>query len=430
MEATRVAERHSAIVRTRHDCRLCGSERLHRLWSFGETPLANNYVTPEHVASMGNQVAEVFAPLDVYQCDTCHLVQLRDVVDPTVLFGEYLYVSSTSPAFVQHFVSYADTLVKRFDLTNDDLVVDVGSNDGVLLKPLQQRGVRVLGVEPALAIAARATADGIETIAQFFTPAVARAIVTQHGPARLVTANNVFAHTDNVIEFVQAVHEVLQPNGVFVFEVQYLGDLMLKNLFDIVYHEHLCYYHIHPLVEFFARQGMQVFDVQRLPVHGGSLRVYVARQATDHAPIPQHPRLQRLLREEESAGLNTNTPYQAFAQRIAENKEKLQKLLHGLKASGKRIAGYGAPAKATTLCYVFGLNSLLDYIVDDSSLKQGRLMPGTHIPIVPATALTQDPVDVCLLLAWNFAEPIMAAHPAFTQRGGRWLIPVPEPRLL
>lgn len=421
-DTAQIKEPSRAIVATRSECRLCGSTHVEKIWSFGATPLANEYILPQDVST-----PEPFAPLDVYQCMDCHLVQLLDVVDPKILFSNYLYVSSTSPTFVAHFETYAATLIQRFALGSADLVVDIGSNDGVLLKPLQRAGVKVLGIEPAANIARQANADGVETVAEFLTKAVAEKLVREHGTARVIAANNVFAHTDGVAGMVEAIKVLLAPNGVFVFEVQYLGDLLDQNLFDIVYHEHVCYYHLHPLVKFFRHCGLEVFDVERQAVHGGSLRVYVAR----HGVIPVETRVTQLLAQEEAAELNTLKPYQEFAQRIIANKQKLAVILAGIKAQGKIIAGYGAPAKATTLTYVFGIDrQILDYIVDDSPLKQGRLMPGTHIPIVSPQHFSLKPPDYCLILAWNFAEPIMENNASFASTGGQWIIPVPTPRIV
>lgn len=400
---------------------MCGSKRLTKIWDFGKTPLANAYLKPHNVRKK-----EIFAPLTVTKCNDCHLVQLTHVVDPKVLFGNYLYVSSTSPSFVKHFEDYATTLRKRFKLSKKDLVVDVGSNDGVLLKPLKKAGVQVLGIEPAKNIARQANKEGIKTVAEFFLPKTAKKLAATYGRARAISANNVFAHTDDLDAFVEAVKEILAPDGVFVFEVQYLKDLLEKNLFDIVYHEHVCYYHLYPLMKFFKKHGLEVFDVERPEVHGGSIRVYVGRGRKITA------RLNKLLKEEEKAGLNTLKPYQAFAKRIEKNKKKLRAILENIKRQGKRVAGYGAPAKATTLMYAFDLGKHdVEYIVDDSPFKQGRLMPGTHVRIVkPAALHSQGKPEYILILAWNFAEPIMQNNAWFSKKGGKWIVPVPEPRVV
>ena len=408
----------SPPVSARADCRLCGSRDLSTVLSFGETPLANSYLSS---ADLGKP--ELFAPLVVNFCNACSLVQLRDVVDPAVLFSHYLYVSGTSPAFVAHFADYAATMIERFSLGAESLVVDIGSNDGSLLTQFKNRGTRILGLDPALNIASEATARGIPTIVGFFTREAAQVIAAGHGKARLITANNVFAHTDDVAEFIEAVKDLLAPDGVFVFEVQYLKDLIEKNLFDIIYHEHLCYYHVTPLVPFFERRGLQIVGVDRVPTHGGSIRVAVARQSGPHARAG----LDEILAGE--AALNDRRTYDAFAERIASNKARLLEMIAAIKTRNERIVGYGAPAKATTLGYAFGLDrSNLEYIVDDATLKQGLFMPGTHVPITLPETLYDNPPHYCLILAWNFADAIMKSHARFRDIGGRFIIPVPEPR--
>ncbi|TSC72504.1 MAG: SAM-dependent methyltransferase [Parcubacteria group bacterium Gr01-1014_38] len=416
--------RTKSIITKTTACRLCGSQRRTDVWSFGETPLANAYRTVEELGQ-----PEFVAPLTVARCEACQLVQLRETVDPTVLFRDYLYVSSTSPTFVAHFDAYAAHLTERFHLRAGTFVIDIGSNDGILLKPLRARGVRALGVEPVAHIADRANAEGAETLPAFFSRSLAREIRSRYGPATVITANNVFAHMPDLDDALQGVQELLAEDGVCAFEVQYLGDLLEKNLFDIVYHEHLCYYHVAPLVPFFARHGFELFDVQRVPVHGGSIRVFVQRA---NGPHPTETRIQELLDAERAQGLHTLEPYRAFWQRVQTNKESLVRLLSHLRASGKRLAGYGAPAKATTLLQTFGIGpETLEYIVDDDTkFKQGRYMPGSHIPIVAPERLYRDRPDACLILAWNFAEPLMHTHRRFTQQGGRFIVPVPEPRIV
>lgn len=410
-----------ALCTHRSTCRLCGGRRLAKVWSFGKTPLANAYVDPART-----DAPEPFFPLDVFRCEDCRLVQLICVVDPALLFAHYQYVSSTSAVFRAHFEAYAAHIIERFRLTGASFVVDVGSNDGVLLKPFRKHGIRTLGIDPAENIARIARADGIETEVAFFTPEIAKRIARARGRADIITANNVFAHTDDVTGFVAAVQELLASGGVFVFEVQYLGDLLEKNLFDIVYHEHLCYYHVHPLVTFFARHGFDVFDVGRVETHGGSIRVFVQRKNGPHARARG---LDDLLAHEEECGLNRIGTYRRFAERIRSNKAKLHAIIREIKGKGGRIAGYGAPAKLTTFLYAFGLDGKsLDYIVDDDRImKQGKLTPGTRIPIVDPGKLYEDKPAFCLILAWNFAEQIMNAHKRFTEQGGKFIVPVPFP---
>ena len=412
---------YKKVVHARSDCRLCGSTDLVQVLSFGETPLANAYL-----ASADLDTPELCAPLVVNACRACKLIQLRDVVDPEVLFSNYLYVSGTSPVFVAHFADYAKTVAQRFSLSGDSLVVDVGSNDGVLLSHFKKEGTKILGVDPAQNIAEEATRKGIPTIAKFFTPETARGIVAEHGKASIITANNVFAHTDDVVGFVESVKELLLPDGIFIFENQYLKDLIEQNLFDMIYHEHLCYYHLTPLVPFFQRLGLRIFDVEHVPTHGGSIRVFVG---WEDGPHKTSEKVGHVLRGE--TVLNTVSTYHAFAERIDAIGKKLRSLLGEFRRHDKRIVGYGAPAKATTLCYALGINgNMLEYIVDDSKMKQGLYMPGTHIPIkVPDTLYTDTP-DYCLILAWNFADSIVKNHQQFIKNGGAFILPVPIPRIL
>ncbi|MFA6006944.1 MAG: class I SAM-dependent methyltransferase [Candidatus Paceibacterota bacterium] len=412
---------YKKVVHARSDCRLCGSPDVVQVLSFGETPPANAYLAPADL-----DTPELFAPLVVNACKSCKLIQLRDVIDPEVLFGNYLYVSGTSPVFVAHFADYAKTVAQRFSLSGDSLVVDVGSNDGVLLSHFKKEGTKILGIDPAQNIAKEATKNGIPTIAKFFTPETARGIVAKHGKASIITANNVFAHTDDVVGFVESVKELLLPEGVFIFENQYLKDLIEQNLFDMIYHEHLCYYHLTPLVPFFQRLGLRIFDVEHVPTHGGSIRVFVGREGGPHKTSERVQQMQ----DTESA-LNTVSTYYAFAERIDAIGKKLRSLLEDFRREGKRVVGYGAPAKATTLCYALGIDgNMLEYIVDDSKMKQGLYMPGTHIPIKASDTLYTDKPDYCLILAWNFADSIVKNHQRFKKNGGVFILPVPTPSIL
>lgn len=406
------------------ECRFCDSTDLINIWSFGKTPLANSYIAKADLSK-----PEHLVPLDVCRCRKCNLVQLRETVSPDLLFKNYLYVSSTSPSFVEHFKNYASTLVERFQLPKNSLVIEIGSNDGILLKPFKSLGMKVLGVEPAEQIAEKTNQEGIETLNHFFSDELAETILKTKGTAKIIAANNVFAHMPNVKGIVSGVKKLLSPDGVFVFEVQYLKSLLEKNLFDVVYHEHLFYYHIYPLINYFDNLGMRVFDVELVPVHGGSIRVFVSDKKSNHKVTE---RLGSMLRDESEAGLNSDMPYVEFKNRIDQNRVNLKKMLEDLKSKGKRKVGYGAPAKATTLLYAFGIGGeTLDYIVDDDKkFKQGRFMPGSHIPIVPPEMLYEDKPDYCLILAWNFAEPILKKHEEFTKQGGKFIIPVPFPKII
>jgi SAM-dependent methyltransferase len=407
-------------MRTRTDCRLCGSRRLTRVFSLAPTPPANEFVGE----AQRGRPQERF-PLDVHLCTTCGHVQLLDIVDPERLFRNYVYVSATSPVFVDHFRRYAEALLALTGMPKGSRVVEIGSNDGTLLRFFQEAGMRVLGIDPARRIAEEATKGGIETLPEFFDRSLATRLRAKGWEAALILANNVFAHADDLHTIAEGVAHLLAPEGLFVFEVSYLLDVFEKTLFDTIYHEHLSYHTVKPLVGFFERHGLELVDVLRVDSHGGSLRGLVKRRG---ARRPRQSTVDTLMAEEAGLGLHGPEAYQRFFARIEERKRELAALLTGLKAEGKRIAGFGAPAKATTLMFHFGLGpGTLEYVIDESPLKQGLYTPGHHIPVVPPASL-YDPArrpDYALILAWNFAESIIKKHQAFREAGGRFIVPLP-----
>lgn len=410
---------NESVCHRRATCRLCDSKDLEQVLALEPSPPANSFVSRERL----DIVQEKF-PLDVAICGHCGHVQLRDVVDPRLLFEDYVYVSGTSPVFVDHFRRYAADVVERLDIKRGDLVVDIGSNDGTLLRFFQAAGCRVLGIDPAKAIAQAASESGIETLAEFFTPAVAHDIRTSRGPARVITANNVFAHVDDLRGVLEGVRTLLSADGVFVFEVSYLVDVYEKTLFDTIYHEHLSYHSVRPLEKFFAANDMQLIDVVRVPSHGGSLRGF-AQHAGGARGVQRS--VQGLIELESQLRLDHPATFKSFAARIDSLREDVRRLLTRLKGEGARIAGFGAPAKATTLLHHFQLgNDVLDFIVDDSPLKQGLFTPGQHIPVLSPAVLDERHPDYLLVLAWNFAQPIMATHSDYTSRGGQFIVPLPQ----
>lgn len=369
-------------------------------------------------------VAQQAFPLDVFFCATCGHVQLLDVVDPSVLFENYVYVSGTSPVFVKHFEDYAADLIGRFTPAAGALVVDVGSNDGTLLGFFKRAGMKILGVDPARVIAEDATRRGVETWVGFFSPDLAARIRAERGPAAIVTANNVFAHIDDLGGVLAGVRSLLAPDGVFAFEVSYLGDVVEKTLFDTIYHEHLSYHSVKPLVRFFAANGMELIEALRVSSHGGSLRGIAQLKG---APRKVGASVAEMLAYETSAGLDRADTFVRFGHDIESIKSELSRLLRGLKAEGKSVAGFGAPAKATTLMYHFGIGpDIVDFVVDDSPLKQGLFTPGLHIPVVPASELAARRPDYLIVLAWNFASAIIAKNAAFRENGGRFIVPLPR----
>lgn len=419
MAAPSNADAGSAICRRRASCRLCAGTDLALVLQLAPTPPANAFV-PE--SALGRDEARF--PLDVFLCRGCKHAQLLDVVDASTLFSEYVYVSGTSPVFVAHFRDYAADITRRLGLARDDRVVDIGSNDGTLLRFFSEQGQRVLGIDPAREIARRASESGIETWAEFFTPALAEKIVAERGRARAVTANNVFAHIDALGSVVDGVRTLLTDDGLFFFEVSYLVDVVDKMLFDTIYHEHLDYHTVGPLVGFFERHGMELVDAVRIDPHGGSLRGVAQRRG---GPRPVAAAVGELAALERARGLDREETFVEFGRRIAGRGRELSELLGRLRASGKRVAGFGAPAKATTLMHHFGLDRhAIEFIADDSPLKQGLFTPGLHVPVLPSSALYERRPDFVVVLAWNFAPSIVKNHRRFVDEGGSFIVPLPE----
>lgn len=403
-------------------CRLCKGKDLKKVLDLGKTPPANSFLKKSQLKDK-----EDFFPLVVNFCRNCSQLQLSHVVSPEILFRHYVWVSSTSPVTVLHFGEYAKSTFEKIGLKKGDLVVEMGSNDGVLLKPFKKLGARVLGVDPARNVARRATKEGILTLPHFFNVKIAKQIVKKYGKAKVIAANNVFAHINDLDEIVNAVHELLDSQGAFVIEAPYNIDLVEKNLFDIVYHEHLSYLAIKPLDKFFKSFGMQIFDVEKKDVHGGSVRISIKFKDAKHQVRNS---VKEFIALEDSKRLFDINTYYEFAKNIKKNKISLLKLLKKLKKEKNHIAGYGAPAKATTLLHYFGIGKdIIDFIADDSHFKHGLFTPGKHIPIVPPENLYTKKPDYLLILAWNFAKPIMKMHEKFRQQGGKFIVPVPTPKV-
>src|SRR3989344_1279467 len=411
-----------AKVKKINYCRLCKSKNLEKVLDFGKTPTANSFLKKSQLRDK-----EDFFPLAVNFCKNCGQLQLSHVVSPEIMFRHYVWVSSTSPVTVKHFEEYAKSVFNNLLLKKGDLVVEMGSNDGVLLKPFKKLGMRVLGVDPARNVAKRATKEGIPTLPHFFNTKVAKQIAKKYGRGKVIAANNVFAHINDLDEIVKAVGELLDKDGAFVIEAPYNIDLVEKNLFDIVYHEHLSYLAIKPLDKFFVNHGMQIFDVVKKDVHGGSVRVYVKFKEAKYKVKGSVKKFIDLEKKKKLFNIDT---YRRFARKIEENKIKLSKLLRKLKKEKKSIAGYGAPAKSTTLLHYFSLGTEnLDFIADDSPYKQGLFTPGKHIPVIsPKEIYTKNP-DYLLILAWNFADSVMKMHEKYKKAGGKFIIPVPSPTI-
>jgi len=399
----------------RTDCRLCASRVLECVLHLTPTPPANALVP---AAEKGK--SQESYPLDVYRCADCGHLQLLDIVDPKVLFTHYVYVSSTSPVMVGYLRDQCAAIVRRLHLKPGDLVVEFGSNDGTLLRFFKEAGMRVLGVDPADNVAPDATE--IETIADFFGAEVGRRIREQYGPAKAICAYNVCAHIDDLRGVTDGVRALLAPDSQFVFEVGYLLDVYRKTLFDTIYHEHVDFHHVEPLKRFFAKNGLNLLHAEHSDIQGGALVGYVGSLAGQ-----EDNTVAEFIAMEHEAGLHLADTFHRWGDMIRHRGEELMLLLRGLKSKGKSIAAYGATAKATTLMYHFGIDiSVLDYIVDDNPLKQGMFTPGLHIPVYSPDVLYQRKPDYVLLLAWNFAAPIIEKHRHYAGNNSRFILPLPN----
>ncbi len=406
----------------RKTCRLCNSTNVVLGFSLVPTPPANAFVSSEYLDARQNEY-----PLDVYFCENCSHVQLLDIVDPVLLFEDYVYVSGTSPVFVNHFREYAKSLIKDYGIQEGDFVIDIGSNDGTFLGIFKEFGLNTLGVDPAKNIADEANSKGIQTEVGFFSSSLASELQKKYGKANLVTANNVFAHADDLIDIVEGVKLILKDNGIFVFEVSYLGDVIQKTLFDTIYHEHLSYHSVISLQRFFDKLGMELISVEQVDTHGGSIRC-VTQRSTGKRKINKN--VHEIIKKEKENKLDCLDTYTNFINKIDGVKKELNHILDELIGNGKIIAAYGAPAKATTLMYYFGLDkNKIKYIIDDSPLKQGLYSPGKHIPVLPSTILKKEKPDYLLILAWNFADAIIKNNQEFKKSGGKFITPLPTTRI-
>ena len=409
-------------VYKKESCRLCGSRHLERVIELVPTPPGNHFVAKRDLGAMQKAY-----PLDIEFCHACHHLQLGHVVHPEILYQKnYSYVSGTSSVFVKHLKDYASFVVSHFKLQSRGLVLDIGSNDGTALGFFKDAGYKVLGIDPATEIVEIANRKGIETLCEFFGREVSRKYAAKYGKAMLINSHNACAHIDDLKGVIEGVEHWLADDGLFVVEVGYLLDIVQNGWFDTIYHEHVDFHSVEPLVAFFRRCGLEVIFAQRVSPQGGSIRLVAQKIG---GPRKADQSVEELIRVERAAGLDRMETFKAFGQKINLIGAELSKLVRELKQKGASIAGFGAPTKATTLLSHFQLGQALDFLVDENPLKQNLYSPGHHIPVVSADELYRRKPDYLLILAWNFADNIMERHRAFRANGGRFILPMPEPKI-
>jgi hypothetical protein len=407
---------------SRADCRFCGAPLERTFVDLGLSPLANSYVKPEDLGK-----GELFLPLHVYLCESCFLVQLPEEERPEEIFSDYAYFSSFSDSWLAHSERYVAAVTERFGLGTGSQVVEIASNDGYLLQYFVERQIPVLGIEPAANVAAAAEAKGIPTRVRFFGTETARQLVEEGVKADLLLGNNVLAHVPNLNDFVAGLKILLAAHGVLTLEFPHLLRLMDEGQFDTIYHEHYSYFSFTTVRRIFAHHDLTLFDVEELPTHGGSLRIY-GRHGQD-ATKPETERVGQLLRREEAAGLGSLAAYEEFAERTRQVKRGLLRFLIEAKEAGRQIVGYGAPAKGNTLLNYCGIGTdFLEYTVDRSPHKQGCFLPGTRIPIFAPERIRKTRPDLVLILPWNLRQEIIGQMAEIRTWGGRFVVAVPEVR--
>jgi SAM-dependent methyltransferase len=413
----------SSWFHRRNSCRLCESSDIECVVPLGETPIVTPNVDGSAAAAQFSGLQGLSVPLGLYLCRDCRHLQLLDVVDPDVQYNSFNYTTSISLGLPEHFRKFADEVITGSGVAPGALVLEIGSNDGTLLRAFKECGMKVLGVDPARKIAAQATANGTKTLATFYTEKLAGEIRAEYGPAEVAIANNTFANLDDLADFAAAVRGSLSPTGVFVFETQYGADVVEKTLIDTVYHEHLSYFMAAPLERYFKRHGLELIDLQRIWTKGGSIR---GTAQFAGGPRPRAASVDALIASEKRAGYDGMAPFRKLAANVAAVKKEVAQAVESRLKAGKRLAGYGASVGAVTLIQQFQLGKVLDFIADDKPLCEQIAGAGYRIPVLKSEAIYERKPDAIVVLAWRYTDPIVGKHPRFLASGGEFIVPLPK----
>ncbi len=411
-------------VENKRRCRFCAAPLEHIFVDLGTSPLANSYLRPEQLLQ-----PESFYPLVAYVCASCYLVQLEELSSPGDIFSDYAYFSSFSDSWLQHAKEFCGQAINRFGLNKKSLVIEIGSNDGYLLKYFKAAGIRVLGVEPAANVARAAIDQGIETVVSFFDYTLAGELAAQGKKADLIIANNVLAHIPQTNDLMRGLHKLLKPEGTISIETPHLLSLIEENQFDTIYHEHYSYFSLTTLVNIFKAHQLKVYDLEMLPTHGGSLRLFVGHR--DYYEGITSASVRQVLAEEARKGFNEISFYESYGDRILQVKRNILKGLIGLKEAGRSIAAYGAPAKGNTMLNYLGIGTdFIDYTVDRNPNKQGCFLPGSRIPVYSPDRIIQTRPDYLLILPWNLKDEIIEQMAGIKKWGGRFILPIPDFKII
>jgi SAM-dependent methyltransferase len=406
---------------TRDNCRLCQSKELKKVVPMPSTPVGGAFVSKEQLPHNQDKFS-----LDIYQCGSCGHVQLLDVVDPKILFSNYTYFSGKT-SLVKHFAQYSNEVITKNNLQDNSFIVDIGSNDGGFLRFFKNKGMRVLGIDPAENVAKFANESGIETLPKMFNMKTAQLIKENYGKADVITANNVYAHTDDMLDMTKSVKYLLDEKGVFCFEVSYLIDVVDKVLLGTIFHEHLCYHTIKPLVSFLKKNGLELIDVKRVPIQGGSI-ICTAKHLGAGRDVSSS--VQELIDLEESSGVYDESFLKTFSNKLEEKKQQVSSLISQIASEGGEIAAFGAARGGTLLTYLFDLGDSIKFIVDDDPDKQNFYSPGYHIPVLPTETIYKQNPDYIVILAWVHSDAIIENNKRFLEKGGKFITFFPELKVI